>query len=147
LLEALVVVRDDQLHARQAAGDRVAQEGGPAGAVLARDPVAAQHLAVARGVDADGGDGGDVDDPAAVPAAPAVGVDPDVDIGAAVKRPRAAGRHQLVQLLGHRGDPGFGQAVDAQGLRQALDPPDRHAAQVALGDDLHHGALGPTPGL
>ena len=147
LLEALVVVGDDQPHAREPARHEVAQEGGPAGAVLARDHVAAQHLAVARGVDADGGDRGDVDHAPAVPAALAVGVEPDIGVGAAVERPAAEGGDQLVQLLGDLRHPGPGQAVDAERLDQALDPAHGDAAQVALGHDLHDRALGPAPRL
>jgi hypothetical protein len=105
LLEALVVVGDDQAHAAQAAGDEVAQEGGPAGAVLGGDPVAAQDLAVAFGIDADRGDGGDVHDAPAIAAARGLGVDPEVGVGAGVERPGAEGRDQRVELPGHLGDP------------------------------------------
>ena len=59
-------VRGDELDPAQAPGDQVAEEGQPAGAVLAGGDVKAEDLAVAIGVDASGDQGVDADDPAAL---------------------------------------------------------------------------------
>ena len=76
LPKALVVIGDDQAHTAQATRNEVTQEGGPAGAVFARDDVAAQDLAVAFSIDTDCGDRSDVDDAPAIPALLGLRVDP-----------------------------------------------------------------------
>ena len=53
-----MVVGDDELHAREAAGGEVAEEGPPGGLVLAREGVEAEDLTLALAVDGGGDDAG-----------------------------------------------------------------------------------------
>ena len=77
-LDAFVGVRDNQLHAAQAAPSKLAQEFGPERLGLRRADVHAQHLAPPIGVDPDGDDHRDRND-AMVAANFHVGrVEPDV---------------------------------------------------------------------
>jgi hypothetical protein len=50
----------------------------------------------------------------------------------------------LVELLGHLRDPRFRDPLDPELRYEPFDAPRGHAADVALGDHLHEGALG-TP--
>jgi hypothetical protein len=147
LLQALVIIGDDQADAAQATGHEVAQEGGPAGTVLARDHVTTQDFAVTICIDTDRGEGGDVHDAPTLAATLGLGVDPEVGVGSAVELSGAEGIDQLVKLRGHLGDPRLGQPVDAQRLHKTFNAAYGDAAQVGLSNHLHDRFLGAAPGL
>ena len=140
-------VGDDQLHAGQPAGDQVTQERRPPGAVLAGQHVHPEDLAVAVGRDAGGDDGGHVHDAAGLPTALGARVHPHIDVGAAIQRPRPEGGHLGVQPLGELAHLRLGDALDAQGLHQALHAPGGDATHVALGHHRHQRPLGTPAGL
>jgi hypothetical protein len=135
-LQALVGVGDDQLHPVQAAGDQVAQQGGPPGAVLAGDQVDAEHLAAAVGVDASRDHHAHACDAVVVAAAHRKRVQPHIGVGASVQRPGAEGGHRRVQAggqlrhlrLGQRGDP---KGLDQPSTRRVDTPARSHSATTA----------------
>jgi len=142
--EAGVGVGDDELDAGQAAGGQRAQEGQPAGAVLAGGDVDAKDLAVAVGVDPDGDQRVDVDDAAALADLLSQCVDPDERVGPGVQGPIAERGDLVVQVLGHRRDLGLRQLRDVEGLGELLDPARGDAAQVGGGDHRDQGLFGPA---
>jgi hypothetical protein len=101
LLEAEVVIGDDQADAGEPAGSQAAQEAGPGRAVLARENVDAQDLALAISVHGRRDRGADIDYTTAVTAALGQGVDPDIGIGAAIQRPVPELVDHAVQGFGH----------------------------------------------
>ena len=142
-----MVIRDDQAHAGQAAGEQAAQEAGPGGAVLGREDVDAEDLALAVGVDPGRDRGADVDHPAAVAAALGQRVDPEIGVGTAVQGPIPELVDHAVQALGHHRDLGLGEVADAQRLDQALHPAGGDARQVSLCYHGHQSALRSPAGL
>jgi hypothetical protein len=133
--------------AGQTAGDQTAQEGKPAGAVLAGEDVEPQHLTVTLGVDTDRDHDSDVDDAAALADLLGHGVERHVGVGTAVEGPTPERRHLDVKVRGHPGHLGLRQMLDAQGLHQSLDPAGRHAAHITLGHHRHQGPFGPPARL
>ena len=147
LLEAEVVIGDDQANAGATPGDQTAQEAGPGRAIFGGEDLDAQDLAVAVGVDA-GRDGrADVDHAATIPAALGEGVDPNVGGGTAVEGAVAELVDHPVQALGHDRDLGLGGMRDAQALDQPLHPAGGDAGQVSLRDHADQGSLRPPPRL
>ena len=138
------VVVGDQLHAAEPAAREVPEERPPGGLVLAREEVEAEDLAVAVGVHGTGHDAGTADDAPALAHAHRQGVEPQVGIGAIVEGPGAEGGDLLVEAPRHLRDLALGDALDAEGLHEAIDTARRDAAHVALGDHGDEGALG-TP--
>jgi hypothetical protein len=59
----------------------------------------------------------------------------------------APGRDELIELAADPGDLGLGQAGDAHGLGDVLDPPGGDALHIALGHDRGQGPLGPPAWL
>ena len=96
-------VRDDQLHAAQAALDQAAQEAAPERFGLALADIEADHLPVARLVDGIGEHERLLHDPAAVADLLNLGVQPQVRV-AALERPIAERVHLLVQAGADSGD-------------------------------------------
>ena len=145
--QAPVGVGDHQLDPSKATGDQAAQEPGPAGAVLGRAQLQPQDLPMPVGVDPGGDQRRGVDHPTLHPDLDDQRVQPHQHIGVGVQGPVAPGRHQLIQLGADPGDLGLGQAGDAHGLGDVLDPPGRDALDIALGHDRGQGPLGPPPRL
>ena len=126
----------------QAAGNQVAQEAGPPGAVLAGENVHAEDLPVTVGTHAGGAHAGDVDDPPALTTLDRQRVHPHIRIGAGIQRPTAERCHLGVQGLGQLGNLRLGQALDAQRRHQPLHPAGGDPAHVALDHHRHQGAFG-----
>src|SRR5690606_9428772 len=77
-LEALMGIGDDQLHAREAAPDKVLQEVGPEDLGFRRPDMQADDLAPALGVDGHGDYCGNADDPPALAHLEIGGIEPEV---------------------------------------------------------------------
>ena len=96
--QAAVRVGGDQPDAGQAAGDQVAEERQPAGAVLGGGDLQAEDLAVPVGVHAGREQGVHVDDPAALADLQHQRVRGDERVRAGVQRPGAERLDLLVEL-------------------------------------------------
>ena len=144
--EALVGVRDHEMHPRQPAGHEAPQKGRPGGAVLGGEDVHAEDLAVNVPVDACSDHDRDVDDSPALPTPHDHRVEPDVRIPPG-QRTAAKVRNHLVQFPAHLADLGLRQCLDAQRLDQFLHLARRYAQQIGLRDHRDEGALGPAPVL
>jgi hypothetical protein len=111
-----VGVGDDEGDPGQPPGHQAPQERHPAGTVLGRDHVDAEHLPVAVGVDAGGDHRGHRHHPATLSDLVEQGVQPDIGVGPGVEGPVAELGHLLVEVLRQLGDLGLGHAVDAHGM-------------------------------
>ena len=134
-------VAGDQADAGETASDERAQEGEPAGAVLAGDDVEAERFAEAVPIDADGVHDADVDRAAALPALDLERVEGDVRIRGAVERPGAEVLDDLIERLRQPRDLALRHPFDAELLHQLLDPAGGHAGQVGVGDHRHERLL------
>jgi hypothetical protein len=143
-----VRIGGDQLDPGQAAGDQVAEEPQPAGAVLAAGDVQAEDLPVSVGVDTGGHQGVHADDPAALAdlehqrvsghEGERTGVD---------QRAGAELLHVRVEILRHLRDLGLGQRGDPQALDQLVHPARADSQQVAGRHHRGERPLGPLASL
>jgi hypothetical protein len=107
----------------QPAGDQVAEERQPPGAVLGRGDLQAQQFAVP------------------------VGVDPDRDQGVHVHDPPGLADLEHQGVGGHRRDLRLRQPRDPEALDQLLHPPGAHPQQIAGGDHAGQGRFGAAAAL
>jgi hypothetical protein len=142
-----VRVGDHETHAGKPTGDQAAQERRPARPILGRVDVQVQDLPGALGADCRCDNAGHVHDPSPLTDLLGERIEPEIRVGAPVKRPGAERLHRGVELLCHLRDPGLGQALDPERADQALDPSGGNAADVALGHHLDERSLGPPSGL
>ena len=137
-------VAGDQRDPGQAAGDQVAAEREPAGAVLRGGHLQAQDLPETLRVDRGRDHRVDVDGPATLPHFEHQRVSGHERVRAGVEWSGPERRDLRVEVFGHLRDLGLGQPVDAEGSDQLLHPPGRHPEQVGGGDDADQRRLGPT---
>jgi len=122
LLEALVGVRDRQLDPAQAAPDEVAQKRAPELLGLGRAHRQAQHLAPARGVDADGEHAGLGYHAPAITRLHVGRIEPQVG-PVALDRARQERRHALVDRRAQPRDLRRGDPRHPRRLDQRVDTP------------------------
>ena len=161
LLEALVGVGDDQLHALQAAPDQGLEEAGPERLGLRGTDLEPDDLTPAVRVDREGDYRRYRDDAAALALLQVGGVKPQIG-PLALQRPIEEGVDPLVNVLAELGDLGLRDARQAhlagdagarggggggEGLDQVVDTAGRDAADPGLLDHCHQGLLGDPPGL
>src|SRR4051812_32656248 len=135
-LEALVGVRDDELHALEAAPDQAPQERGPEGLGLRGAEVQADDLAPPLAVDRHGDYRRDRHDPAALPDLQVRRVQPEVR-PLPLQRAGEEGVHALVDVLAQLGDRALRDAREPHGLHEIVHPPGRDPADPRLLDDGH----------
>jgi hypothetical protein len=116
-----VGVARDQGDAREATGDETAQEGRPAGPVLARHEVEAERLTHAVCGDAHGVHAGHGRDPAGLAHLDVQGVELQVRVGAR-KGPAAEGLDDFVEGGREAADLAPGDALDAERAHELVDP-------------------------
>jgi hypothetical protein len=144
VLQALVGIADDQLHADQAARDEVPEEVGPERLGLRLADVQADDLPAAGLMDAVGDDHALALDPAAVSDLLDLGVEEQIDV-AALQRPRPERLDLLVQAGADAADlrPAHAQP---KALDELIDTPCAHAAHIGLLDNRQQRLLGALPG-
>jgi hypothetical protein len=120
--EARVGVRGHEAHALKAASDETPEEGEPGGAVLLRDDIEAERLAVAVTIDSDRVHDADVDGPAALAALHDQGVEDQVRVGAFRERAGAEILDDLVERLRQPRDLTPRHPLDAELLHELLHP-------------------------
>ena len=103
LLEALVGIGDDQLHALEATADQGLEEAGPKGFRFGRADLKPDDLTPAVGVDRDGDYRRHRDDPPALALLEIGGVQPEIG-PFAFQGPLQEGLHPLVDVLAELGD-------------------------------------------
>jgi hypothetical protein len=140
-LDALMGVRDHQLHAAQAAPGELAQEPGPEGLRFRGADVHAENLAPAVAVDADGEDDGNRHDTAGMANLHVGRVEPEIG-PVALDRPVEKGLHPAVDLLAQTRDLALRDAGHAHGLDQLVDRAGRDALDVGLLNDGGERLLG-----
>ena len=135
ILEALMGIRDDQLHTGQPTRDERPQEAEPKGAILARAAVQSEYFALPLTVDRGGDDDGDVDHAPALTHLLGERVEPDVHVRPLVQRPFTEGLHLHVERLTDTRDLALGDAVAAERLHEVFDPARGDTLDVGLLDD------------
>jgi hypothetical protein len=145
VLQALVGVGNDQLHADQAARDQGPEEIGPERLGLRGADVQADDLPPACLVDAVGDDHALALHPAAVADLLDLGIEKQVEV-AALQRPRAERLDLLIQPGADAADLA---AADPQpeALDELVDAPGRHAAHIGLLDHRQQRLLRAPAGL
>ena len=135
LLEAQVVVGDDEGHAFEASRPKALEERRPEGAVLAVAHLHAQHFSVSGGGDARGDHHGARDDSAAQAALDVGGIGEDIGELDVVQRSVAERLELGVQAGTDAGDLALGDpGLHAEGLDQVVDLACADAVHVGL----HH---------
>jgi hypothetical protein len=124
-------VAGDELDPGQPAGDQVAEERQPAGAVFGAGDVQAEDLPVALCVHTHGQQRVHVDRAPALAHLEHQRVRGNERIRTGVQWPGAERLDLFIERLGHLADLRLGQAGDAQGMHQPIHPPCAHAEQVA----------------
>ena len=145
-LEALVGIRDDELHAREPALDQIAQEVGPEDLRLRRADVQADDLAPALGGDGHGDYRGDRDDAAALAHLEVGGIEPEIR-PLARKRALQERVHPLIDVLAQLGHRGLRDAAQAHRLDEIVDAPGRDAGDPRLLDHRDERLLDRPPRL
>src|SRR4051794_6138174 len=145
-LQALVGVRDDELHAPQPSAGELAQERRPEGLSLGGTDVEAQHLAPAVAVGPDRHDHGDRDHAAILTYLQVGRVDPEIR-PVALDRPLEEGLHPTVDLLTEPAHLALGDPGAAHGLDQVVDGAGRDPLDVGLLDHGGQRLLGHAPRL
>jgi hypothetical protein len=145
-LDTLVRVRDDQLHARQAAPDEIAEELGPEGLGLRSPDRHAQHLAPAVRVDADREGDGNADDATALAHLQIRRIDPQVG-PFAFDRAGQEGINALVDFLAQPAYLALGNAGPAHRLHEVIHGAGRHAMNVGFLDHCRQRLFDGTPRL
>lgn len=142
-----VSVAGDELDPGEAAGDEVAEEGQPAGAVLGGADLQAGDLPVTLRVHAGRHQHGDLDHPAALTDLHRQGVRGDERVRAGIQRAGAERGDLLVEVARHLRHLRLRQPGDPQGLHEVLHPPRRDPEQVAGRDDRGQRGLRPAAAL
>ena len=140
LLEPFVGIGDDQLHALQATAHQGLEEARPESLGLGGTHLQADDLAAPVRVNRHGDYRRDRDDPPALALLEIGGVEPEIG-PVAVQRPLQEGLDPLVDLPAELGDLALGDAGQAHGLHEVVDPSGGDAADPGLLDHRDQGLL------
>ena len=124
-------IRDDQLHAGQAAPGEILEEARPERLGLRWANVEADDLALALGIDGDGDCRGYTDDPSALAHLEVGGIEPEVG-PVTGEWPLEEGVDALVDVLAQLRHRGIRDAGHAHGLDQLIDAPGADAGNPRL---------------
>ena len=145
-LQALVAVRDDQLHAFQAAADEVLEEARPEGLGLGRTDVQADDLAPPVGVGCHSDYRRDRDDAPPLADLQVGGIEPEIG-PISFQRSLQEGADAFVDLLAQLGDLALADPGQAHGLHQIVDLARRDTGNPRLLDHRDQRFLGRLAGF